>query len=171
MLGSASSVSETNVVLNTIVADVFCDFADKLESSKSFEEDVLKLIRTTIKEHKRIIFNGDGYSKAWEEEAAKRGLLNLRSTVDALPLWRTKENIELFERHGVYNSIEINGRADISLESYSKTVHIEALTLLHMVKRDVIPAISAYQGALCDTVIKKHGVSDKINCDAETEVI
>jgi glutamine synthetase len=147
------------------------DFANKLEGSKDFEKDVLELIRTTVKEHKRIIFNGDGYSKAWEEEAAKRGLLNLRSTVDALPFWRLKENIELFERHGVYNSIEINGRADISLESYSKTIHIEALTLLEMVKRDVIPAISAYQSVLCDTVIKKRSVSEIINCDAETEII
>ncbi len=171
MLGSASSISETNVVLNTIVADVFCDFANILEKSTDFKKDVLALIRSTIKEHKRIIFNGDGYSKAWEEEAAKRGLLNLRSTVDALPYWRKKENVELFERHGVYNSIEINGRADISLESYSKTVHIEALTLLEMVKRDIIPAISSYQGALCDTVVKKRSVSDKINCDAETEII
>ena len=171
MLGSSSSISETNVVLNTIVADVFCDFADKLEGSDNFEKDVLELIRTTIKEHKRIIFNGDGYSKAWEEEAAKRGLLNLRSTVDALPYWCKKENIELFERHGVYSGAEINGRADISLESYSKTVHIEALTLLEMVKRDVIPAISAYQGALCSTVVSKRTVSDKINCDAETEII
>ena len=171
MLGSASSISETNVVLNTIVADVFRDFADKLEGSANLKKDVLELIRTTVKEHKRIIFNGDGYSKAWEEESAKRGLLNLRSTVDALPYWRTKENIELFERHGVYDGAEINSRADISLESYSKTVHIEALTLLEMVKRDVIPAISAYEGTLCNTVQKKRVVSEKINCDAEVEVI
>ena len=99
MLGSASSISETNVVLNTIVADVFKDFADKLENSTDFNNDVLELIRTTITEHKRIIFNGDGYSKAWEEEAAKRGLLNLRTTVDAIPYLRKQENIELFERH------------------------------------------------------------------------
>ncbi len=171
MLGSASSISETNVILNTIVADVFRDFADKLEGSECFEKEVLELIRTTVKEHKRIIFNGDGYSKAWEEEASKRGLLNLRSTVDALPYWRTKENIELFERHGVYSGAEINGRADISLEGYSKTIHIEALTLLEMVKRDVIPAITAYQGVLCETVVSKRAVSNNINCDAEIEVI
>ncbi|MBQ8740174.1 MAG: glutamine synthetase III [Clostridia bacterium] len=171
MLGSASSISETNVVLNTIVADVFKDFADRLENSTNFEKDVLELIRTTVKEHKRIIFNGDGYSKAWEDEAAKRGLLNLRSTVDAIPYLCRKENIELFERHGVYNCTEINGRADITLESYSKTMHIEALTLLQMVKRDIIPAISAYQGALCNTVSAKRGVNADINCDAETEII
>ncbi len=171
MLGSSSSISETNVVLNTIIADVFKDFADKLENSTDFEKDVLELIRTTVREHKRIIFNGDGYSKAWEEEAAKRGLLNLRSTVDAIPYLRRQENIELFERHGIYNRIEINGRADISLESYSKTVHIEALTLLEMVKRDIIPAISSYEGKLCETVTAKRNVSKTLDCAAETQII
>ena len=171
MLGSAASISETNVVINTIVADVLCDFADKLEKSSDFNKDVMELIRTTIAEHKRIIFNGDGYSKAWEQEAAKRGLLNLRTAVDAIPYMRRAENVEIFERHGVYNCTEINCRADIALENYSKTMHIEALTLLEMIKRDVIPAISAYQGELCNTVNRKREVSNTLNCDAETEVI
>ena len=171
MLGSSASISETNVVLNTIVADVFKDFADKLENSKDVEKDALELIRNTVKEHKRIIFNGDGYSQAWEQEAAKRGLLNLRTTVDAIPYLRTKENIELFERHGIYNCTEINCRADIALENYSKTVHIEALTLLEMVKRDVIPALSRYQSDLCHTVTEKRAIDKNINCDAELEVI
>ena len=171
MLGSSSSISETNVVLNTIVADVFKDFADKLENSNDFEKDVLSLIKNTVIEHKRIIFNGDGYSKAWEEEAAKRGLLNLRSTVDAIPYMRSQENIELFERHGVYNCTEINCRADITLENYSKTVHVEALTLLEMIKRDIIPAISRYQNDLCCTVSQKRAVDSAIDCEAETEVI
>ncbi len=171
MLGSAASISETNVVLNTIVADVFNDFADRLESSKDFDKDVLALIRKTITEHKRIVFNGDGYSKAWEDEAARRGLLNLRSTVDAVPYMRSRENIELFERHGVYNGTELNCRADIMLESYSKTMHIEALTLLEMIKRDVIPAISCYEGELSNTVASKCTISDKIDCAAEIEVI
>ena len=171
MLGSASSISETNVVINTIVADVLCDFANKLENSDDFEKDVLELIRTTVKKHKRIIFNGDGYSKAWEQEAAKRGLLNLRTAVDAIPYMRRAENVEMFERHGVYNCTEINCRADIALENYSKTMHIEALTLLEMIKRDVLPAISAYQGALCDIVVSKRAVNGNINCDSETEIV
>lgn len=171
MLGSAASISETNVVINTIVADAFKDFADKLENSDNFENDVLQLIRTTFTKHKRIIFNGDGYSKSWEEEAAKRGLLNLRSTVDAIPYMRKQENIELFERHGVYNCTEINCRADIALENYNKTLHIEALTLLEMIKRDVIPAISTYQTVLCDTVSKKRAVSDLIACGVEMQNI
>lgn len=171
MLGSSASISETNVVLNTIVADVFKDFADKLEISDDFENDVLELIRTTFTEHKRIIFNGDGYSKSWEEEAAKRGLLNLRSAVDAIPYMRKQENIELFERHGIYNCTEINCRADIALENYSKTLHIEALTLLEMIKRDVIPSISTYEAVLCDTVSKKRAVSGSVACDVEVENI
>ena len=171
MLGSASSVSETNVVLNTIVADVFKDFADRLENSKDFEKDVTELIRATYKEHKRIIFNGDGYSKAWEQEAAKRGLLNLRTTVDAVPYLRKKENIELFERHGVYNRTETNCRADIALESYSKTMHIEALTLLEMIKRDIIPAISRYESKLCKTVADKKAICDSFDCDAEIKIV
>ncbi len=171
MLGSASSISETNVVLNTIVADVFKDFADKLEASDDFENDVLALIRTTVAKHKRIIFNGDGYSKAWEDEAAKRGLLNLRTAVDAVPYMRRKENIELFERHGVYNCAEINCRADIMLDGYSKTLHIEALTLLEMVKRDIIPAISRYEGELSATVTAKRAAVKSIDCYAETEII
>lgn len=171
MLGSSASISETNVVLNTIVADVFKDFADKLENSDDFENDVLELIRTTFTEHKRIIFNGDGYSKSWEEEAAKRGLLNLRSAVDAIPYMRKQENIELFERHGIYNCTEINCRADIALENYSKTLHIEALTLLEMIKRDVIPSISTYEAVLCDTVSKKRAVSGSVACDVEVENI
>lgn len=171
MLGSSASISETNVVLNTIVADVFKDFADKLENSDDFENDVLELIRTTFTEHKRIIFNGDGYSKSWEEEAAKRGLLNLRSAVDAIPYMRKQENIELFERHGIYNCTEINCRADIALENYSKTLHIEALTLLEMIKRDVIPSISTYEAVLCDTVSKKRAVSSSVACDVEVENI
>ncbi len=171
MLGSSSSISETNVVLNTIVADVFRDFADWLEGSKDFENDVLKLIRNTITEHKRVIFNGDGYSKAWEQEASKRGLLNLRTVVDAIPYMRSKENIELFERHGVYNSTEINCRADIALDNYSKTMHIEAMVLLEMIKRDIMPAISSYESTLCKTVAKKRAVSADIDCDAEIATV
>lgn len=171
MLGSASSISETNVVLNTIVADVFKDFADQLEGSKDFDNDVLKLIRNTITEHKRIIFNGDGYSKAWEQEASKRGLLNLRTAVDAIPYMRSKENIELFKRHGVYNSTEINCRADIALDNYSKTMHIEAMVLLEMIKRDIMPAISSYESTLCKTVAKKRAVSADIDCDAEIATV
>ena len=171
MLGSSSSISETNVVLNTIVADTFCEFADILEKAEDFEATVLNIIRETVTKHKRIIFNGDGYSDMWHEEAARRGLLNLCSTVDAIAYLRKTENVELFERHGVYNQAEINCRADIALENYSKTMHIEALTLLEMVNRDIIPAISSYECTLCRTISEKRAVSRNIDSSVEISTV
>ena len=156
MLGSASSVSDTNVMLNTMLADVFAEYAEKLENAENIEDEVNEIIKTALHNHKRIIFNGDGYSKEWEQEAERRGLLNLPSTVDALPLLKSEENIALFERHGVFNRAEINSRIDIILENYAKTVHIEALTLIEMMNRDVIPAITAYTNSLCETVNNKN---------------
>lgn len=168
-LGSSASISDVNVMINTIVADALCEFADRLEKAEDFEKEVINLIKDTYKEHKRIIFNGDGYSAKWQEEAAKRGLLNLRSSVDAIPCFRSKENVELFEKYGVLNRTEINCRADIALENYSKILHIEALTLLEMVKRDVIPAISGYVGELCATAQSKQAVLGKSSLRVEKE--
>ncbi len=156
MLGSASSISDINVMLNTMVADVFEAYAERLENTEDIEKEVNDIIKESVSAHKRIIFNGDGYSKEWEEEAEKRGLLNLRSTVDALPRLKSDENIALFERHGVLNRAEIDSRVDIILENYSKTLHIEALTLIEMMNRDVIPAITAYTNLLCETVNNKN---------------
>ncbi|MBP3705929.1 MAG: glutamine synthetase type III, partial [Clostridia bacterium] len=167
MLGSASSISDTNVMINTIVAESFRIFADRLENAKDFKTEATAIIKETVREHKRIIFNGDGYSQSWQEQAAKRGLLNLRSTVDAIPYLRSKENVSLFERHGVLNRVEINCRADITLENYNKILHIEALTLLEMAKRDVIPSILKYVANLCGTVKSKKEIFCDINCEAE----
>ena len=158
MLGSASSISDTNVMLNTMVADVFSEFADRLEKADDFETEVNTLIKETMDEHKRIIFNGDGYSAEWEIEAERRGLLNLRSTVDAIPLLKTEKNIELFARHGVLSRTEINSRVDIILENYTKTLHIEALTLIDMMNREVVPAITAYSNVLCTAVLNKNSI-------------
>ena len=158
MLGSSASISETNVMINTMVADVFEEFSDRLENAADIEREITAIIRETVKNHKRILFDGDGYSKEWEEEAAKRGLLNLRSTVDAIPLFRSGENVSMFEHHGVLNRTEINCRSDIALENYCKILHIEALTLIEMVNRDVIPAISSYISALCDDIAKKKAI-------------
>ena len=158
MLGSASSISDTNVMINTIVADVFSEFADRLEKAEDFDSEVNAIIKETVNTHRRIIFNGDGYSHEWEEEAERRGLLNLRSTVDALPLLKSEKNIELFEKHGVFTRSEINSRIEIILENYTKTVHIEALTLIDMMTREVIPTISAYTDKLCQTLINKNKI-------------
>ncbi|MBE6787709.1 MAG: glutamine synthetase type III, partial [Ruminococcaceae bacterium] len=164
MLGSASSISDTNVMLNTMVADVFCEYAAKLEKATDINSEVNAIIKNCMQNHKRIIFNGDGYSKEWEKEAEKRGLLNLPSTVDALPLLKTKENVALFERHGVLSRSEIDSRVDIILENYSKIIHIEALTLISMMNRDVIPAIAAYANTLCEAVNNKNviGVDNSV---------
>ena len=158
MLGSASSISDTNVMMNTMVADVFENYAARLENAADVNAEVNAIVKEAIDNHKRIIFNGDGYSAEWEKEAEKRGLLNLRSTVDALPLLKTEENIALFERHGVFNRAEINSRVDIILENYTKVLHIEALTLLEMINRDVIPAISSYSNHLCEAINNKNAI-------------
>ncbi len=169
MLGSASSISDTNVMMNTMVADVFNTYADRLEGTADISTEVSLIVKDAMDNHKRIIFNGDGYSAEWEREAEKRGLLNLRSTVDALPLLKTEENIALFERHGVLNRAEINSRVDIILENYTKTIHIEALTLLEMINRDVIPAISAYSNALCDVINNKNSI--RVDSSVESELL
>ena len=170
MLGSASSISDTNVMLNTMIADVFSEFADRLEKAEDFEVEVNSIIKEVMNTHRRIIFNGDGYSADWEKEAERRGLLNLRSTVDALPLLKSEDNIKMFEKHGVFSRTEINSRVDIILENYAKIIHIEALTLIEMMKREVIPAISAYTDRLCQTLLNKNKIGG-INMDVERELI
>ena len=170
MLGSADSISDVNVMLNTMVADVFCRYADRLEGHSEPENEITAIIRECMQKHERILFNGDGYSAEWQEEAGKRGLLNLRSTVDAVPLLRSTENIALFERHGVLDRTEINCRVDIALENYSKTIHIEAMTLLAMVGRDILPAVSEYLDTLCNAVNLRKSV-DGIDSTVEETVL
>ena len=152
MPGSAMSVAEPNVVINTIVAESLMQFADELEGAEDFKTALNKLIRRTIKEHKRIIFNGDGYSNEWKTEAARRGLLNLPTTADALPHFVNEENIALFTRHRVYTEKELRSRHDILLESYCKIIAIEALTMCDMAGRDIIPAVGSYILKLAHTV-------------------
>ena len=171
MLGSASSISDTNVMLNTMVADVFSQFADRLEKADDFNAELHSIIKETVVSHKRIIFNGDGYSDEWKQEAKRRGLLNLASTVDALPLLKTDDNIALFERHGVLSRAEINSRVDIVLENYSKVIHIEALALIEMMNRDVIPAITEYNSRLCAALINRRSLGLKFDELADTEII
>ena len=171
MLGSTASVADPNIVLNTIVAEELRVFADELEKSDDFTAAVGALVKKTIKEHKRIIFNGNGYSDEWKAEAAKRGLLNLRSTVDALPEMIKPANVDVFVKHKVYTEAEIDSRYEIQLENYSKTINIEALTAIDMVRKDYIPAVSAYTSELSSTVLAKKAVCDSIPCDSEIEVI
>ncbi len=155
MLGSSASISDANIMINTMVADVFSQFAQRIENSEDFESEVLAIIKETIYAHKRILFDGDGYSKEWEKEAEKRGLLNLRTTFDAVPYLCTKRNFELFEKHGVLNKTELICRADTALEKYGKIIHIESLTLIEMINRDVLPAIFKYSEKLCNLITNK----------------
>ncbi|MBQ8649566.1 MAG: glutamine synthetase III [Clostridia bacterium] len=171
MLGSASSISDANVMMNTMVADVFKDYADRLEKAEDFKTECINIIRESVKEHKRIIFNGDGYSEEWKAIAKERGLLNLESTVDALPYLASEENVKFFERHGVFSRNEIVSRLEISLENYAKTLHIEALTLIDMMNREVIPAITAYCDTLCKAVFNKQRINPSLDTTVENELI
>ena len=147
-LGSSASVSDANVVLNTIVAESLRQFADELESAKDFRSALHDLIVRTIHDHKRIIFNGNNYAEEWAREAEQRGLLCLPSTVDALPCYTEEKNIRLFETHRVLSESELRSRRDIGLDSYAKMINIEAETMLMMSKRQIIPAVLRYAGSL-----------------------
>ncbi len=155
MVGSTASISGPNIVLNTAVAEELKQFADILEGADDFETALHDLIKKTIKEHKRIIFNGNGYDDAWLAEAEKRGLLNLRTTPDALPYYKIQKNLDLFTSHKVFSEEEVLARYEIKMELYSKTLNIEALTMVDMVRKDILPAASAYAKKLSDTALAK----------------
>ena len=148
MLGSTFSIAGPNIVLNTTVAEVLRQFADELESSKNFTKDLAALVKREFVGHKRIVFNGNNYSDEWVEESKRRGLSNLKTTVDALPEFISEKSVELFTKHQVFTSSEIHSRYEILMESYCKTLHIEALTMIDLVRREVIPACIAYQSEL-----------------------
>ena len=168
MLGSALSIAGPNVVLNTIVADELRQFADRLEKVDNIDREVLRIIREVYTKHKRIIFNGNNYSDEWVAEADQRGLLNLKSTADALPYLVHPENIELFERHGVFSETEMFSRLEILLENYCKTLDIEAVTMLQMAKKSIFPAVCSYIRELSETVALARSVAPA--ADMETEV-
>lgn len=155
MPGSSQSVADPNTVLNTAVAESLDDFASILEEAEDFNTAVHNLIVGVLKDHKRIIFNGNGYDDAWVAEAEKRGLLNLRSTPDALPYLITEENIAFYEKYKVYTRSELLSRHEILMENYAKILHIEAQTMLDMARREILPAVENYQNDLCETALRK----------------
>ena len=171
MLGSQANVADANIVLNTIIADAFCDFADKLEGEKDIEAAARQLITDTIRAHKRIIFNLDGYGPAWEPEAERRGLLNNKDTADATEVFFEQPNIDVFVKQGVYTEQEAVARAMVRLENYVKIINIEALTMLKMAKQDIIPAVSDYIAELCSNVAAKKTISENIPCETEKGLI
>ena len=171
MLGSQANVADANIVLNTIVADAFSQFADELDGKEDLEKAANAIVARELKAHRRIIFNEDGYGPEWEPEAERRGLLNNKTTADAVPVCFEEKNIDVFVRQGVYTREEAIARADIQLENYTKIINIEALTMLEMVKRDIVPSVSDFVAELCSNVAAKKAVCEEIPCSGEKEVI
>ena len=158
MLGSSQSVSGPNIALNAIMADELQSFADELEGSENFNEALHELIQRTFREHQRIIFNGNGYDNAWVEEAKQRGLSNLASTPDAVSAYENEKNLDVFVRNGVYSKEELIARANIHVETYNATIAIEARTMMDMIRRQILPAVSNYASVLCDRIQKLKAV-------------
>ena len=172
-VGSSDSVADANVVLNAIVAEAFCDAADRLEKAEDFDIAVHDLIKEYMTAHQRIIFNGDGYSEAWVKEAERRGLPNIKSMVEAASALTTEESIALFEKFGIFTRTELQSREEILYETYSKTINIEALTMIDMAKKQILPAVNGYVRTLADAVtsVKAAGVTDaSVQVEMLTEV-
>ncbi|MBP3312076.1 MAG: glutamine synthetase III [Butyricicoccus sp.] len=169
MCGSSLNISGPNTVLNTIVANSLKEFADELEGAEDFTSALNDLLKRTICEHKRIIFNGNGYGDEWPIEAEKRGLLNLKSTPDALPHYTDEKNVKLFATHGVYTAVEMKSREEILLEEYAKTIHIEALTAIDMLGKQIVPAVIEYSSKLANTVATKKAIG--VDAPAEAAMV
>ena len=171
MLGSTFSISEPNIILNTIVAESLSQFADILENASDFETAARKLIKDEYVAHKRIVFNGNGYSDEWVEEAEKRGLLNLKTTADAIPHYKDDKNIKLFTKHNIFSEVEVVSRTDILLEEYSKTINIEAITMLHIASKEIIPAVVEYLNELCESASLKKSINPAFSSECEEGLI
>ncbi len=171
MLGSADSIACANIMLNTAVAESLRQFADELEGAEDFNTSLHNLIKHTIKEHKRILFNGNGYDDAWIAEAEQRGLLNLKTTPDCLPYYVHEKNLELFKTHKIYTETEVRSRCEIMLANYSKIINIEGLTMVDMVKKDILPAVSSYLKVLAETGIAKKSFCPGIDCSYEETLV
>jgi len=169
MLGSSQSIAGPNIALNTIMAEQLSRFADKLEAAEDFEGELQKLVSKALLEHRRIIFDGNGYSDAWKEEAAHRGLSNLPSTAEALATYISDKNIDLVVRHGVFTENEFRARHSIYLEDYNKRVNIEAKTMADMAMRQILPAVVRYSRDLCDAIKRKQELG--LPCRAESTIV
>ena len=171
MLGSSFSVAGPNIVINTIVAKELRLFYERLNDAKDLEAAVMDLVRDTYNEHKRIVFNGNNYSPEWLAEAERRGLLNLRSTPEALDAFVAQKNIDLFSEFGVFSPLEMHSRFEILTDEYSKTIHIEALTMRDMIVREIIPAVSYYTDIIAQSINAKKTASPDLSCKVELELL
>ena len=166
-LGSTASIAGPNIVLNTIVAEELEQFADRLDQATDITAEVLAIVKETMAEHKRIIFNGNNYSDEWVEEAARRGLPNLKTSVDAIPQFASEKSIALFEKHGIFSRTEVESRTDILLEGYAKVINIEALTMLDMAKKEILPAVLKYNKEVFETLKAKQELGLNISVEKE----
>ena len=171
MPGSAENLSDANTILNTAVAKELKGYADELESAEDFTSAVIALVKRTIRDHRRVIFNGNGYTAEWEEEAAKRGLPNKKNTPAALPALIEPKNIALMEEFGVLTKAEMESRYEVEMEHYSKIINIEALTMLEMARKQLLPAVNSYMSELANTAASKLAVSENISVRSETKTL
>ena len=168
MLGSSASIAGCNFVLNTIVAEILQKFADKLEAASDFTNAVGALLAETVRDHKKIIFNGNNYSEEWVSEAESRGLPNLKSTVECIPTFIKDKNVAVFVKHGILSKSEIESRYEILLENYIKVINIEALTMISMAKTEIMPSAFKYSKELSDTInaVKETGMSVEVSAQS-----
>lgn len=171
MLGSSASVSDPNTTINTAVAEILKQFADELENAENFELSLHNLIKRVITEHKRIVFNGNGYDDKWIAEAEKRGLHNLKSTPDALPHFLDEKNVALFTSHKVYTEREMRSRLEILLQSYCNLINIEGKTMVEMTRKEILPAVSRYSRLLSDTALSKTSLCATLDCSYEKDTL
>ena len=171
MPGSAENLSDANTILNTAVAKELKGYADELESAEDFTSAVIALVKRTIRDHRRVIFNGNGYTAEWEEEAAQRGLPNKKNTPAALPALIDPKNIALMEEFGVLTKVEMESRYEVEMEHYSKIINIEALTMLEMARKQLLPAVNSYMSELANTAASKLAVSENISVRSETKTL
>ena len=171
MPGSAENLSDANTILNTAVAKELKGYADELEGAEDFTSAVIALVKRTIRDHRRVIFNGNGYTAEWEEEAAKRGLPNKKNTPAALPALIAPKNIQLMEEFGVLTKVEMESRYEVEMEHYSKIINIEALTMLEMARKQLLPAVNSYMSELANTAASKLAVSENISVRSETKTL
>ena len=171
MPGSAENLSDANTILNTAVAKELKGYADELEGAEDFTSAAIALIKRTIRDHRRVIFNGNGYTAEWEEEAARRGLPNKKNTPAALPALIDPKNIQLMEDFGVLTKVEMHSRYEVEMEHYSKIINIEALTMLEMARKQLLPAVNSYMSELANTAASKLAVSENISVRSETKTL
>ena len=171
MVGSSMSIATANTILNTIVADVLCDMADELEKASDFDLAVHDLIKETVTNHQRIVFNGNGYSEAWVEEAKRRGLPNIKTMVDAIPALVTEKAIKLFGKHNVFSAVELHSRAEIMYELYSKAINIEAKTMISMANLKYIPSVISYTKKLADSINSVKAAIPDADVSVQTDLL